>query len=212
MKKNIQKPNSRQAQAEERRLQILETALSVFAAKGFKGTAIKDIAEAADISMGLMYHYFASKEDLLKATVDHYSFIKQARQILTDTRDRPMSEVFNDLAKGFMQLLDDKADLVKIFLQEIGSNETVRETWSNLVHEGVSLVKQYIDSQVICGKLRNHNTEVTARSLLGIIFMFHFTEDIFRSSKVDREEYVKEVLATILNGISVTPSVKSGKE
>jgi TetR/AcrR family transcriptional regulator, cholesterol catabolism regulator len=198
-----QKQNLRKAQAEERRLQILEVALKVFASNGFKGTSIKDIAEAADISMGLMYYYFASKEELLEATVEHHSFLPQMKQILTDTQGRPMTEVFNDLAIGFLDLLNTKSGLVKIFLQEVESNSLIKKAWSNLVHEGVSLLKQYIDSQVSDGKLKPHRTEATARSLLGIIFMFHYTQDIFRSSQIKREEYIQDVLTTILEGIKV---------
>lgn len=49
---------------DKRREQILSCGLKVFSAKGLAATKISDIAEQADISQGLLYHYFASKEDL----------------------------------------------------------------------------------------------------------------------------------------------------
>lgn len=44
---------------------ITETALQLFAEKGFEKTSIRIIAEAAGISLGLLYNYYKSKDDLL---------------------------------------------------------------------------------------------------------------------------------------------------
>lgn len=50
---------------EERRETIVEKAAELFAAKGFLGTSVMDIAKACDASKSLLYHYFPSKEDVL---------------------------------------------------------------------------------------------------------------------------------------------------
>ena len=47
-----------------RRAQILEAAEAIFAAKGYHGTTTREIAQAADVSEGTLYNYFASKRDL----------------------------------------------------------------------------------------------------------------------------------------------------
>lgn len=49
---------------DERREQIVAGALRVFAAKGLAATKISDIARAAGVSQGLLYHYFKSKEEV----------------------------------------------------------------------------------------------------------------------------------------------------
>ena len=45
---------------------ILDAALALFASKGYEATTMRDIAAAADCSLGLTYRYFASKEDLIR--------------------------------------------------------------------------------------------------------------------------------------------------
>jgi TetR/AcrR family transcriptional regulator len=50
--------------AEERRLRLLSAARKVFAEKGLAGASTRDIARAAGVSEGLLYRYFASKEEL----------------------------------------------------------------------------------------------------------------------------------------------------
>jgi AcrR family transcriptional regulator len=47
------------------RQRILDTALRLFATNGYEETSMRDIAAAADCSLGLAYRYFASKEDLV---------------------------------------------------------------------------------------------------------------------------------------------------
>jgi AcrR family transcriptional regulator len=49
----------------ERREAILEAALHCFVDRGFHGTAIPDIAKRSGIAAGTLYHYFASKEELV---------------------------------------------------------------------------------------------------------------------------------------------------
>jgi AcrR family transcriptional regulator len=50
-----------------RREEILDAARRVFAERGFRGTTIADIAEAAGIALGTIYLYFPSKEDVFAA-------------------------------------------------------------------------------------------------------------------------------------------------
>ena len=54
----------RQEQKEARRQEILYVALDLFVKKGYAATKITDIAEKASMSVGLLFHYFESKEKL----------------------------------------------------------------------------------------------------------------------------------------------------
>lgn len=58
---------------EERRREILEAAIRVFASKGYEKTAISDIAAESGISQGLCYRYYASKEEIYDAAVEEYA-------------------------------------------------------------------------------------------------------------------------------------------
>lgn len=196
------KPNSRKTQAEERRLQILDKALEVFAEKGFKGTSIKDIAEAADISQGLMYHYFSGKKDLLVATVEHHSFLPELRRILEDQEELPADKVLRQIANKFLDTLDAKKSLVKILIRDIAFDPEINDAWANLCQEGVSLLQKYIEGRISSGEFRRHNSEVAARSMLASIVMFHFTREVFKSSRITRTEYIEEVFNNFLSGIA----------
>jgi TetR/AcrR family transcriptional regulator, fatty acid metabolism regulator protein len=55
-----------EGEPEKRRL-ILHAAVRVFAEKGYHGCRIADVARAAGVAYGLVYHYFQNKEELLES-------------------------------------------------------------------------------------------------------------------------------------------------
>jgi AcrR family transcriptional regulator len=59
--------------AEERRVQILDAATTVFAKQGYAGTGTADIAREAGIGEPTLYRYFANKRDLFVAAVERSS-------------------------------------------------------------------------------------------------------------------------------------------
>ena len=63
---------------EERKQEIIETAMRLFHEKGYEKTSIADIAKAIGVAQGLCYRYFPSKEALFDCTIDQYA------QVLAD--------------------------------------------------------------------------------------------------------------------------------
>lgn len=60
---------TRKEQKERRRQEIIYTALELFVSKGYAATKITDIAKRANMSRGLMFHYFESKENLYEELI-----------------------------------------------------------------------------------------------------------------------------------------------
>ena len=71
----MKKPRKRLT-PEERTEQIIETAAKLFAEKGFDATSIDDIAEACGVAPGLIYHYFDSKSEILRALLERKSLLE----------------------------------------------------------------------------------------------------------------------------------------
>ena len=59
-------PEQYEQMRQEKRRKIMDVALELFASEGYHATSVAKIAEKADISKGLLYNYFESKDDLLK--------------------------------------------------------------------------------------------------------------------------------------------------
>ncbi|BCJ37015.1 TetR family transcriptional regulator [Actinocatenispora thailandica] len=77
----------------DRRTQVLEAALPVFARHGYRKTSMDDVAKAADISRPGLYFAFSSKHELFRAAVQHSldDSLAAAGQALSD-QGRPLRE------------------------------------------------------------------------------------------------------------------------
>ena len=58
--------------AEQRKLALIEATLELVAEKGVGGATVRSIADRADVTQGLIRHYFSSKEELISAAYDHH--------------------------------------------------------------------------------------------------------------------------------------------
>lgn len=63
---------NQEERSERSRAQILEAALRLFSTKGYHGTSMRDIAVAARVSTGNVYHQFPDKETVFRTLVDQY--------------------------------------------------------------------------------------------------------------------------------------------
>ena len=98
----------RQRQADARREQLLDLALDLFAKQGFEATSTQQIAKAAGVTQGLVFHYFGSKEGLLSAVLStRHSFTSQMAELLTEaeTSPRPLGDVLHNLCTGWLHTL-----------------------------------------------------------------------------------------------------------
>src|SRR4051812_20688098 len=57
---------------EERPQEILDAAIMVFAERGYHETRLEEVAEAAGVTKGAIYHYFDTKADLLLQAIEHH--------------------------------------------------------------------------------------------------------------------------------------------
>src|ERR1700712_2088684 len=55
---------------EDRRRQLIETAIELFSKRGFAGTTTKEIATAAGVTEAMVFRHFATKQDFYKAILD----------------------------------------------------------------------------------------------------------------------------------------------
>ena len=63
---------TQEERSEKSRQLILDAALKLFSHRGYGATSVRDIAEAADVSKGNVYHHFPDKETIFRALLDQY--------------------------------------------------------------------------------------------------------------------------------------------
>ena len=84
--------SERDAFYETRRTELAETALNLWADKGFDATSVASIAEAAGVSKGTFYLYFSSKQALLEDVLRRYSLLPNIQVLAEDLADKTLEE------------------------------------------------------------------------------------------------------------------------
>ena len=110
----------------QKQQRILDAAIAEFAANGFAGANINRIARQAGISIGAMYKYFRSKEDL------YLTIIERAHHLLADVlKERPTVPVVAKALGNFQE-----------------------ETWATLEAAGVTVIKDVETERAVEEALR----------------------------------------------------------
>lgn len=105
---------------EQRRIAIVERAAVLFAERGFLGASIADIADACETSKSLVYHYYASKEDILFDVMHSHveALLVAAEAIHADTGSA--ASKMRTLTQEFLRLYVGAAARHKVLLNELG--------------------------------------------------------------------------------------------
>lgn len=112
------------ASGEKRRL-ILDAAVRVFARKGYHSSRVGDIAEEAGVAHGLLYHYFASKEELLETVFrETWSELLEAFARVAES-DEPAAEQLRQVAAILLRSWRRDPDLVRVLVREVGRSQTL---------------------------------------------------------------------------------------
>jgi AcrR family transcriptional regulator len=101
----------------EKRAAIVEEAARLFAAKGFDGASLADLAEACGMSKSLFYHYYPSKEAILHAVMDGHM-----EELLAAIDDQPAEDparALRDFARRLLRLYAGAADRQKVLLYDL---------------------------------------------------------------------------------------------
>lgn len=166
---------ARRTQADARREQFLDVALTLFSERGFDGTSMKDLAQATGVAPGLVYHYFASKNELLAAVLAERSFFPKLRALLKDLPDLPVAEVLTELAERFEAMLSERERVVRLVAHEAQTDPRIRAELSRRIDDAVSLVARYLQTRVAVGDVRPHDSVTAARAIFFTLVMYHLT-------------------------------------
>ena len=113
--------------SEEKRRQILDAAVRTFAEKGYHSTRVGDIAEEAGVAYGLVYHYFASKEDVLETIFrDTWTELLAAIRDVEES-ELPAAEQLRQVSAILLRSWRRQPDLVRVLVREVARSPGVQQ-------------------------------------------------------------------------------------
>ncbi len=129
---------------EEKRRQILDAAVRVFARDGYHTSRVGDVAEEAGVAHGLLYHYFGSKEEVLETV-----FRENWRELLerfraVESSDERADEKLAGIAKILLRTWRNDPSLVTVMVREVARTPHVQAQVAE-IDEAFRLIERVIE-------------------------------------------------------------------
>jgi TetR/AcrR family transcriptional regulator, cholesterol catabolism regulator len=138
------------SQPGSRRDELLELAAAMFAERGLRATTVRDIADAAGILSGSLYHHFVSKEEMVDEVLRGFlDWLFERYQHIVDTQPNPL-ERFKGLFMASFDAIEDRHSQVVIYQDEAKRlssqprfsyveelNRKQRQMWVDVLRQGI---------------------------------------------------------------------------
>jgi TetR/AcrR family transcriptional regulator len=135
--------------------QILQAATEVFAAKGFDGTTMADIAQRAALPKANIHYYFGTKENIYRAVLDDILELWLGAADHWISADRPPAEALDGYIRAKILLARDKPDASRIYATELISGAAHLQHYLNTaLRRRVHGLSAVIDGWIAAGRLR----------------------------------------------------------
>ena len=135
----------------EKRKQILDAAIRVFADNGYHGARVSDIAEHAGVAHGLLYHYFSSKEEVLRTIFAENWGELIARFRAVEETDEPADQKLEGIAKILLRTWRNDPALVTVMVREVARSQHIQFVE---VGEAFSILQRVIEEGQRSGSFR----------------------------------------------------------
>jgi AcrR family transcriptional regulator len=181
----------------EARARIAAAAEALFAARGYDGTAIRDIAKKAGVNGAMIHYYFGSKEGLYRDILEAAASTVRALLIetsspATSTRDRLASFV-----DAYAQYILNHPNLARILYREmLTGGKHIMHVAQKYAVTNYTILKNTIAEGVQAGELRSIDLELAPISLMGMVVIFQFLRP-FISVALGKDDYDRRFVSRI---------------
>jgi TetR/AcrR family transcriptional regulator, fatty acid metabolism regulator protein len=132
------------ATADKRRL-ILDAAVRVFARQGFHACRVADIADEAGVAYGLVYHYFASKDEILDTLfLERWNVMLETIRAV-DSEAIPVRAKLEAIASFIVDSYRHDPDLMKVIIVEVTrAANSFGQTHLGQIREAYELIAEIV--------------------------------------------------------------------
>ncbi|MGE5703608.1 MAG: TetR/AcrR family transcriptional regulator [Clostridia bacterium] len=200
-------------QMTEKQRQILQAAIKLFAEKGFSASSTAEIAKEAGVAEGTIFRHYKSKKDILIAAVAPMVVkiaapfvLKDIRSILTTHSDRSLADIFADLYKNRLDLIETNGKHARILLQEAFFHEELRDAViNNIAKEAKRLGTQFAESRIASGELRPLPPDAVTRAFISMLLGLLLFKNVIAPEEYQQRTEDEQIALTVdilLNGIA----------
>jgi len=113
----------------EKRAAVLEAAMALFPSRGYDGTSVEAIAQAAGVSKLTVYSHFADKEALFEAAVTECCAQMLPHRLFEPSAGLPVGEALMGIGRAFVDLMMDERAIAlhRVMVAQAGQDQRLAE-------------------------------------------------------------------------------------
>ncbi len=151
---------------------IINTAIELFAERGYEGTSIRDLAAKADVNIAMINYYFGSKDKLFEALIEYKaSYIKERLEEIINNTTKSDIEKIDLVIEIYVNRLLSQHSYHRIIHQELmlQQREGIHNSIIKLFSLNLQIIKNIIEDGIKKKVFKKVDPELTVSSITGTI-------------------------------------------
>ena len=185
---------------EDTKTNIINTAIKLFAEKGFSDTSMSQIANNADVGKGTIYWHFDSKEDLFLSIIREKGQSYFEKVLKLDKSNLKPEEVIYQYIKDRIEFIENNYEVARMLINNNDViNREFKEIMQNRHQQMVSVLENTINKGIKKGVFRKGNSDEYALMIINAANSAH--NNFSCCLKGDIEEKTKKIYDFIMYGL-----------
>jgi AcrR family transcriptional regulator len=189
----------------DKRRQILDAAVRVFARQGFHSTRVSDIADEAGVAYGLVYHYFSSKDEVLNELFSERWSLLMAAIEEADSGAGSPREKLGAVAGFIVESYRHDPELMKVIIVEVTrAANSFGRTHLPEIRRAYESIARIVEEGQKSGEFRQDiDPAFASMSFYGAIeqLLSGWIFDLIPATDTDYEQAKQFVVTTICDGL-----------
>ena len=187
----------------EKKWEIVKAAAALFIKRGTVNTGVREIAEAGGITVGTLYHYFKSKDDIISAFLDSAvqgtnDFVRETTRVLVKM---PPEEALRRAIQLYIDYVNEAQNIVLFWHQETrnlpeGERKRLLENEMALA----TMLEKLVERGCKEGVFKTEDTALAAHNIIVLGDMWAFRR-WWLGRRYTSEQYIQKQIEFILHGL-----------
>ncbi|MEO8647608.1 MAG: TetR/AcrR family transcriptional regulator [Acidobacteriota bacterium] len=200
---------------DERRAQILSTAVDLFSKHGFSGTTTKQIARAAGVSEAMVFRHFSTKDELYAAIIGNKTCHDGLHRLPwegNETLQKAMKEkddytVFFTIALQALNKHQEEVGFMRLlFYSALEEHELAARFFGQFVSHIYEFIGSYIKIRQKDGAFRQIEPKIVVRAFMGMLINHSLNNILWDKRRqvldISNEEAAKNFAEILLRGVA----------
>ncbi len=167
---------------------IFETAMELFAQKGYDGTSVEEITSVVGIAKGTLYYHFSSKEEIFNFLIDEgMKLLRNSIEIKTSKYDNTIDKI-KAIILIQIKVTVKYENLITLVISQMWGKEERHLRCRECVFEYLKIIEEIIKYGMINGEILDGDPEAIASGIFSVTVC-----SLIYKLKKDKEVYVQDI-------------------